>query len=352
MAHELSFALNGTAEAFYALKPAWHGLGTVLDHAPTSAEAITAAQLNWRVSLEEIRTASGKIVPDHYATVRSDTGAVLDCVGDKYSVVQNQEAFDFLDSLYQDGLIKYESAGALRGGSRVWLLARMPSVDEIAPGDVSNRYILFATSHDGSASLHAIPTSVRVVCANTLRVAIASDVGFRHSGNVQKKMDYARQYLSQFDEKFTLFRDKARRLAELQFTPEQARDYIEELFPSAGREGRSKSIPGEQGERGAVRSPIQSPADPQHQGGLVGAGEQRHGVTGPQQATHPPRPGRQRGADDLPDRWFGSGLQGRSCRVCLRSSHSLAARAIAARSTDKATSLQLSSSPPGRAASE
>ena len=242
MAHELSFALDGTAEAFYALKPAWHGLGTVLDHAPTSAEAIKAAQLDWRVSLEEIRTASGKIVPDHYATVRSDTGAVLGCVGDKYSVVQNREAFDFLDSLFEDGLIKYESAGALRGGSRIWLLARMPSVDEIAPGDNSNRYVLFSTSHDGSASLHAIPTSVRVVCANTLRVAIASDVGFRHSGNVQRKLDYARQYLSQFDEKFTLFRDKARRLAELRYTPEQAKAYIEELFPSTGREGRSKSI--------------------------------------------------------------------------------------------------------------
>jgi phage/plasmid-like protein (TIGR03299 family) len=230
MAHEISI-VNGRAEAFFALQPAWHGLGTVLDHAPTSEAAIAAAHLDWTVSREVVKTASGLLVPDTYATVRSDTNTVLGCVGDKYQIVQNRDAFAWMDSLLQDGLMRYESAGALRGGRTVWLLARLPSVDEIAPGDTTHRYILFSTSHDGSAALQALPTSVRVVCANTLRIATARSVGIRHTGDMKGKLDEARRYLSQFDSQFTLFRDEARKLAGKRLQGTEARDYINELFP-------------------------------------------------------------------------------------------------------------------------
>jgi phage/plasmid-like protein (TIGR03299 family) len=241
MAHEIS-NVNGINEAFYALRPAWHGLGTVLSHAPTSQEAITAAHLDWRVSRESLHTAGGVEVPEHFATVRQDTGAVLGVVGSRYQIVQNREAFDFLDGLLQDGVMKYESAGALRGGRIVWLLARLPSVDTIAEGDNTLRYVLFNTSHDGSASIHAIPTSVRVVCANTLRIATAGDIGFRHTANVASKLEFAKRYLSQFDEKFTLFRDKARTLATRRYSPDDAKAYIDTLFPPVKEIGRSRSI--------------------------------------------------------------------------------------------------------------
>ncbi len=235
MAHEIS-EINGIAEAMYANVPAWHGLGKTLDHAPDSAEAIRAAHLEWQVSMEPVYTKAGVEIPDTFATVRSDTSAVLGVVGARYQIVQNREAFDFLDSLLQDGVMKYESAGALRGGRIVWLLARLPSVDTIAEGDDSLRYVLFSTSHDGSASIHALPTSVRVVCANTLRLATLGDVGFRHTGNVQEKLNFARQYLSQFDTKFTLFRDQARILATRRYTPEQAQEYIATLFPVVSKD--------------------------------------------------------------------------------------------------------------------
>lgn len=241
MAHEISIN-GGIAEAMYALTPAWHNLGTVLDHVPNSAEAIRAAHLDWNVEMQPMKTAGGVEVPEHFATVRTDCNAILGVVGSKYKIVQNAEAFEFLDSLLQDGLMKYESAGALRGGRIVWILARLPSVDTIAEGDDSLRYVLFSTSHDGSASIHAIPTSVRVVCANTLRIATMNDVGFRHTGNVAQKLEFARRYLSQFDEKFTRFRDAARRLAERRYTPEQAREYIESLFPPVEDKGRGQTI--------------------------------------------------------------------------------------------------------------
>jgi phage/plasmid-like protein (TIGR03299 family) len=241
MAHEIS-TVNGTAEAFFALKPAWHGLGTILDHAPSSAEAITAAHLDWRVERKELKTVDGLDVPDHYATVREDNGGILGVVSGRYQLVQNREAFDFLDGLLQDGVIKYESAGALRGGRIVWLLARMPSVDTIAAGDDTLRYVLFSTSHDGSASIHAVPTSVRVVCANTLRIATMNDVGIRHTGDVAGKLEVARRFLSQFDEKFTLFRDSARKLAERKIVGTAAKDYIASLFPEVKEPGRSRTI--------------------------------------------------------------------------------------------------------------
>ena len=241
MAHEIS-NVNGFDEAFFALKPAWHGLGTVLDYAPTSEDAIREAHLNWEIEMQPVLTSSGISIPDTFATVRTDCNAVMGVVGSRYKIVQNREAFDFLDSLLADGVMKYESAGALRGGRIVWLLARLPSVDTIADGDDSQRYILFSTSHDGSAAIHAIPTSVRVVCANTLRIATVADVGFRHTGNVQSKMEQARLYLSQFDEQFTLYRDKARVLAQRRYTPAQASEYIATLFPEVKEIGAKQTI--------------------------------------------------------------------------------------------------------------
>lgn len=241
MAHEISNS-RGINEAFYSLQPAWHGLGQVLSHAPNSATAITAAHLDWQVAMEQLQTASGRLAAEHFATVRQDTGDILGIVSDRYQIVQNKDAFDFLDGLLADGIIRYESAGALRGGKVVWVLARMPSIDTIAEGDDTLRYVLFSTSHDGSQAIQAIPTSVRVVCANTLRVATAGNIGIRHTGDVAGKLEFAKQYLSQFDEKFTLFRDNARILATRQIIGNQAKDYINTLFPEVKEAGRAQTI--------------------------------------------------------------------------------------------------------------
>ena len=152
MAHQISM-FDGVGEAAFALRPAWHGLGRTLDYVPDSEAMIEAAHLGWSVGARPLVTCDGRSVPGYFATVREDTGAVLGVVSDRYKVVQNRDAFDFLDSLLQDGVLRYESAGALKGGRVVWALARMPSDDEIAPGDVSRRYILFSTTHDGSGSV-------------------------------------------------------------------------------------------------------------------------------------------------------------------------------------------------------
>lgn len=253
MAHLISEA-SGRAEAFYALKPAWHGLGTVLDHAPDSATAIEAAGLNWRVdplplvARRSVDTPEGIAiddtdVPGFVANVRSDTGDILGVVGSSYRIVQNSEAFGFLDSLLQDGVMRYESAGALKGGRIVWMLARMPSVDTIAAGDDSRRYVLFTTAHDGTGAIRALPTSVRVVCWNTLSIAMKSkdSAVIRHTGDIDTKLSIARRYLSQFDQAFTLHSDTARRLADRRYTFDQLESYLSRLFPEV-EEKRAKTI--------------------------------------------------------------------------------------------------------------
>lgn len=243
MSHEISTIETADGrtitEAMYANRPAWHGLGQIFStdgqDAPDSETALELAHLDWTVEKQPLYLGDGSPAPDCFATVRQDTGAVLGSVGARYSVFQNRDAFAFLDSLQQDGVIRYESAFALRGGRQVALLARMPSVDQFAAGDIGLRYILLRTSHDASCEIDLCPTSVRVVCANTVRAALSRDAKHRttvrHSGNLDAKLRQVRTYLSIFDRQFTEYRDAARRLAETPIDPAKARDFIDLLFP-------------------------------------------------------------------------------------------------------------------------
>ena len=243
MPAQISFQ-NGKAEAAFALRPAWWDVANeyTLDHAPTSDEMIKASRLNWEVQAQPVFNHDGQIIEGYSTTVRTDTGEHLGLVSDSYRVVQNAEGFQFLDELLQDGVMKYETAGALRGGRTVWALSRMPSSDVIAEGDAVNRYCLWLNSHDGTGGIHAIPTSVRVVCSNTAALAIRGHKGIRHSGDVQSKLRQAHQLLSQADQQFTDFRDKGRLLAYRRYSRIEANQYVETLIPTPEEPGRSLSI--------------------------------------------------------------------------------------------------------------
>ncbi len=241
--HEISINKNtGKAEAMYSLQPAWHSLGQVLDHVATSEEAIVESGLDFPVEKQELVTVKGLKVHTKVATVRTDTNEVLAVVGDGYEVVQNVEAFSFLDSLLMDGVMKYESAGALHGGQKIWVLAKMPSVDTIADGDDVLRYLLWVSGHNGLVKINCFPTSVRVVCQNTLTMALQGvSGGFLHTSTVRERMQEAKLLISQYDERFTLFRDHARILATKKYTKEQAQEYINELFPKP-EEDKSSAV--------------------------------------------------------------------------------------------------------------
>jgi phage/plasmid-like protein (TIGR03299 family) len=180
--------------------PAWHQRGVVVSEAQTSAEAITLAGQDWLVEKWALQTYGIRQgaplvldVEDQYATVRTDTGAVLGVVSGLYRIFQNREAFDFMDELVGEKLALYETAGALRGGRRVWMLARIPK--ELRVGNTDDTilpYVLLASSHDGSLALRVIPTTVRVVCQNTLNLALSragsTGVTIRHLDSLEGRV--------------------------------------------------------------------------------------------------------------------------------------------------------------------
>ena len=157
---------------FYVREKPWHGLGTEVQEAPTSADALIYAGLDWEVVQKNVYTENGSLIPGYRVNLRSTDNAALGIVSDRYKVVQNEDAFQFTDDLLGAG-VTYETAGALQGGRKVWMLARMPhryiiAGDEIAP------YLVVMNSHDGSSGIKVAMTPIRVVCQNTLNLALDS----------------------------------------------------------------------------------------------------------------------------------------------------------------------------------
>ena len=143
----------------------WHELGTIVNDAPTSEDALRISGLDWKVVQDDVFTDSGELISGYKANIRDTDRKILGVVSDRYKVVQNTDAFSFTDELLGQG-VRYETAGSLQDGRRVWLLARMPKEyiggsDEICP------YLVFSNSHDGTGAVKVAITPVRVVCNNS-----------------------------------------------------------------------------------------------------------------------------------------------------------------------------------------
>ena len=139
----------------------WHGLGTIVNDAPTSENALRISGLDWKVVQDDVFTDRGERILGYKANIRDTDRKILGVVSDRYKVVQNTDAFSFTDELLGQG-VKYETAGSLQDGRRVWLLARMPKKyvngnEEICP------YLVFSNSHDGTGAVKVAITPVRVV---------------------------------------------------------------------------------------------------------------------------------------------------------------------------------------------
>ena len=188
----------------------WHQMGIIIEDAPTSEDAIRLAGLDWSVNQEKIYLADGTEVKGSYANVRSSDGKPLGIVGERYRIVQNVDAFAFTDALLGEG-VRYETAGSLKDGKVIWMLARMPKQIEIL-GDKIDPYMVFTNTHDGSGAVRVCMTPVRVVCNNTLNMAMSRAKrvwSARHTGSITDKLDeametlrFANQYLEATKETF------------------------------------------------------------------------------------------------------------------------------------------------------
>lgn len=181
--------------------PVWHGLGQRVSEALTAEQAIKEAHLDWSVRKEPVGLfRNGKWVAqdDQFAVTRDEDDAVLGYVGKDYKPFQNWAAFDFLDSLVASGEAKYETAGALFNGRRIWVMAKLPEHIEVAGGEAVERYLYCETSHDGSKATTVGISPVVIVCQNTLNMAIGrtrQSFSIRHTESSQGKIAEARQTL-------------------------------------------------------------------------------------------------------------------------------------------------------------
>lgn len=205
----MSHLITETDNLFVAYKPAWHKLGTVVDHALTSDEALTTAKLNWRVESKPVFLESGKKIEKVYANVRSDIEESLGIVTERYKILQNEDAFKFMDELvaHEDTVCKYESAGSLDGGKRVWMMARLPDAKIL--DDLICSYIFVSNSHDGKSSVKVGVTNTRIVCDNTLQLAIREAPRVwtaRHMSSIEGRqreaaetLQFSNNYLEKFE---------------------------------------------------------------------------------------------------------------------------------------------------------
>lgn len=181
---------------FYTREKPWHGLGTRVEEAPTSADALHLAGLDWEVAQEQIFTERGDAIAGYKVNVRDSDRKILGVVSDRYKIIQNREAFSFTDTLLGSG-VRYETAGSLQEGKRVWLLARLPR-EYIIAGERISPYLVFSNSHDGSGAVRVALTPIRVVCNNTLNLALekaSRSWSMIHTGNISDKMQEAKDTL-------------------------------------------------------------------------------------------------------------------------------------------------------------
>ena len=215
----------------YVREKPWHGLGTKVDKAPTSADALHLAGLDWTVEQKNIQLCGGSKIQNYKANVRSSDGQVLGIVSDRYRIVQNKDAFEFTDSII-GGDVRYETAGSLNGGRKIWLLAKLPET-EIA-GDKTEPYMVFSNTHDGSGAIRVAMTPIRVVCNNTLNLALDSAKrawSVRHTGDLNSKMHEARVCLKMANAYMGALAERADRLANTTVTRDQLNMILDELFP-------------------------------------------------------------------------------------------------------------------------
>ncbi|HMR81828.1 MAG TPA: DUF932 domain-containing protein [Niabella sp.] len=216
MAHNLNFnSRTGKYSFFSVQEKAWHGLGQIVQDYPTSEEAIRYAGLDYEVIKSPLFTKSSNIietsqgievgygeldVPNYFANIRSDNNAVLGVVGKDYHIVQNREAFNFFDAIVGggDGIL-YETAGALGNGERIFITAKLPDYIRVGNGDdITEKYIFLTTSHDGSGSITAAFTPIRIVCQNTLNASLrnmSNVVRIKHTSGAKQRLEDAHKVM-------------------------------------------------------------------------------------------------------------------------------------------------------------
>jgi phage/plasmid-like protein (TIGR03299 family) len=261
MAHELE-TQNGQASFASFREPAWHGLGVVFNEEKNTQEMLEAANLaNWNVRLEDMQIPAHLTSDKEYQyVVRTNPTDntqtdVLGVVGQRYHVLQNEDLFSFGDNIL-DGGGRWETAGSIKGGRVVFgslALERETILDPQGVADKVKTYLLINTSHDGSIAIQASITPVRVVCANTLNLALGRSTRkngvkqsfkIRHTQTANGRVQIARETLGLANAYMDEFDKMAQMMIGTEINAKQFNDIILAAYPKPEKDARVQSKSG------------------------------------------------------------------------------------------------------------
>jgi phage/plasmid-like protein (TIGR03299 family) len=245
MSHDLEMLANGQAAMMYNMETGvpWHNLGEGVQGVQTAEEAIRRANLNWGVEKRPVYSlksdGSFEAIPDRFETMRTTDEKTLGVVGKDYKPIQNSEAFEFFDNLVDSGEAKYDTAGSLGGGKRIWLTAQVGDDIQVAGQDSHRLYLALLSSHDGSKSLTALTTMVRIVCANTEQMALRSaktSWTMTHRQSLQGKVAEAREALQLSFKYRDEFDKEMQKMLSVKVSVDEFQSMMKEVLPKQKRQ--------------------------------------------------------------------------------------------------------------------
>jgi|TARA_R110000744_G_scaffold64020_4_gene131677 phage/plasmid-like protein (TIGR03299 family) len=234
MSHEVEI-INGQAQMAYAGDVPWHGLGTEVSRDMSPNQIMVKAGLDW--SVEKVPTyaimGDEQIPTGQEALIRSSDNKVLTQVGKNWHPVQNEEAFEFFSEYCLAGDMEMHTAGSLKGGKMTWGLAKVKESFDVLKNDQVDSYLLFSNPHEYGKSIDIRFTPIRVVCNNTLSMALASvkNTGVKMSHRKVFDADMVKEHMGIAHEKFAQYKDVAQFLAKKQFSMDALIQYYNDVFP-------------------------------------------------------------------------------------------------------------------------
>ncbi len=252
MSHNLE-VVNGEAQMAYTGEVPWHGLGVKVEENLSPAEFQKAAGLDWDVIERPVSAEFNgeKIFSGHNMLIRETDGKPLTIITGNWNPVQNSEAFEFFNEFCEVGAMRMETAGSLKGGQWVWALAKMTDTFELFGGDSIEGYLLFSNPHIYGRGIDIQQTLTRVVCNNTINVALQgpskNKVRFNHRRAFDA--DLAKELLGLAADKMQSFKEMAQFLGTKSYKDEIVADYFDDVFP-----GYSKKTEDKKSSKNALRA--------------------------------------------------------------------------------------------------
>lgn len=239
MAHELEI-INGVAQMAYAGDVPWHGLGKRVPGDLAPQQMLEAAGLDWTVEKRPMfyNTDSGMKMSDQFALVRSSDDKQLTTVSGQWNPVQNVEAFEFFNDFVLTGNMEMHTAGSLKGGKMVWAMAQIKDSFELFGGDKVEGYLLFSNPHEFGRSIDVRFTPVRVVCNNTLTMALDDKAKYAVKINHRQRFDAddVKSVLGIAGDRLQKYKQQAEFLGSRKFSNESITEYFSRVFPSLSKE--------------------------------------------------------------------------------------------------------------------